>query len=274
MPEQGRIRTGVKTAKAMKAIDTFRFTSPDQVAINQLAEKYGGTPKPWVDAKQKIKGQWEVITTAKEIRVVIPADSVTLGYELWEGSGRARSCDGEWAEVAGSEDPVPCLCSAAGKLRCEQKTRLKVIIPDIKFGGSWRYESKGENAFNELATMADFIEGLNLHTGGSIEATMRLEERQQPGKRYNVVTLSIDHSPDALLAGEAQYGGPRAIEAHDVPAIEPVGAPELAPSTEDASEGVVDAEIVGEEEGWASKEDIPPNTAVTYNKTTKRWMPK
>ena len=42
VPEQGRIRLGVKTERAMKALDTFRFTSADHDAICQVADIYGG----------------------------------------------------------------------------------------------------------------------------------------------------------------------------------------------------------------------------------------
>ena len=41
-PEHGRIRLGVKTERAMKSLDTFRFTSPDKEAIEQIADAYGG----------------------------------------------------------------------------------------------------------------------------------------------------------------------------------------------------------------------------------------
>ena len=61
-PEQGRIRLGVKTARAMKSLDTFRFTSPDKAAIEQIAFIYGGTVKSWTPPRQK-QQQWEVITT-------------------------------------------------------------------------------------------------------------------------------------------------------------------------------------------------------------------
>ena len=37
-PEHGRIRLGVKTERAMKSLDTFRFTSPDKEAIEQIAD--------------------------------------------------------------------------------------------------------------------------------------------------------------------------------------------------------------------------------------------
>lgn len=44
-PEAGRIRIGIKSGRAMKSIDTFRFTSPHQDVIEQLADMYGGDRK-------------------------------------------------------------------------------------------------------------------------------------------------------------------------------------------------------------------------------------
>ena len=35
-PEAGRIRLGIKTGRAMKSLDTFRFTSPHRDAIEEL----------------------------------------------------------------------------------------------------------------------------------------------------------------------------------------------------------------------------------------------
>ena len=52
-PEQGRIRLGVKTERAMKSLDTFRFTSLDKSAIEQIASIYGGVVKPWTPPRSK-----------------------------------------------------------------------------------------------------------------------------------------------------------------------------------------------------------------------------
>ena len=40
-PEQGRIRLGVKTERAMKSLDTFRFTSLDKSAIGGRLKALG-----------------------------------------------------------------------------------------------------------------------------------------------------------------------------------------------------------------------------------------
>ena len=97
-PEHGRIRLGVKTERAMKSLDTFRFTSPDKEAIQQIADAYGGDVKSWTPPKSK-QEQWEVITTSSEIRVFLPPNSIDVWYEQWSGGGCQRRCDGVSADV-------------------------------------------------------------------------------------------------------------------------------------------------------------------------------
>ena len=65
-PEHGRIRLGVKTERAMKSLDTLRFTSPDKEAIEQIADTHGGNVKSWTPPKSK-QQQWEVITTSSRV---------------------------------------------------------------------------------------------------------------------------------------------------------------------------------------------------------------
>ena len=79
-PEHGRIRLGVKTERAMKSLDTFRFTSPDKEAIEQIANAHGGSVSSWTPPKSK-QQQWEVITTSSEIRVFLPPNSIDVWYE-------------------------------------------------------------------------------------------------------------------------------------------------------------------------------------------------
>lgn len=205
-PEAGRIRLGVKTGRAMKSIDTFRFTSPHEQAIRDLADKYGGQPKPWQDPKAPA-GQWEVITDANAIRILVLPDGLSTNYELWTGGGCARRCDGITCVVAGrdGDQSVPCICDVKGQHECRPYTRLNVVLPDIDFYGTWRMETKGWNAAKELPGMFDLVtEYANM--GSSIRATLHLEQRKsvRNGQTRNFVvpTISVAASPDALLAGE------------------------------------------------------------------------
>lgn len=209
-PEAGRIRIGVKSGRAMKALDTFRFTSPHKDAIDELAAQYGGEAKPWSDPMAN-KGQYEVITPAKAIDIMVVPNGLTTGYELWTGGGCARRCDGYTVEVVikGHDEPQesPCICNAKGVRECDPKTRLNVVLPNINFYGVWRLESKGWNAAEELPGMYDMVSAF-AEDGKLVRAKLNLEQRtsKTPNggtKHYVVPTISLAHSPDALMSGIA-----------------------------------------------------------------------
>ena len=243
-PEQGRIRLGVKTERAMKSLDTFRFTSPDKAAIEQIAGLYGGSVNSWTPPRTK-QEQWEVITQATELRVFLPPHSIDVWYEAWSGGGCQRRCDGVTAEVPMKSpdgmdiDTVPCPCDQEKTpMKCAPYTRLRVILPDVKFGGVWRMESKGWNAANEMPGMATVLE--QLQSTGLAQCNLVLEQRSKVSggqtKHFVVPRLSLDASPDELLGGE---GRATTLEGPERPPRS------LAPVIEEA-------EIV--EEGW----DLPP----------------
>jgi hypothetical protein len=242
LPEAGRLRTGVKTRSAMKAIDSWRATSHDETAIRQLAEIYGGTPRPWTDGPTR--GQWEVITEATELNVVLPPDPMggTPLYELWSGGGCQRRCDGYDCEIptAGPDGPemmkVPCVCAAEGALACNPHTRLSVILPDVRFGGTWRYESKSWNIAQEMPGMVDLIR--SFQERGLTRAVLALEHRKsvQNKKPFTIPVLRVPESLDAIAAGSGRVV---AIDAPETPVEIGPGRP-----VDDA----VDAELIDPDE--------------------------
>ena len=272
IPEQGRIRLGVKTERAMRSLDTFRFTSPDPGAIEAIATLYGGTMKEWNEKRATPQSQWEVITEATDIRVFLPQHSIDVWYEEWGGGGILRRCDGIDAQVEvktpdGTDiDIVPCHCSGLieqGKqMMCRPYTRLSVILPEIRFGGTWRLESKGWNASKELPAMAQVI--AQMQTIGIVEGRLSIEKRTKISggqtRHFVVPKLSMDTSPLEIMAGGARPQNVSLPEP-EMPAISTVK--EVFPDIE-----VVDAVIVaapGEdawEEGW---DKPPPGIAVKKN---------
>jgi hypothetical protein len=223
-PEAGRIRLGVKTGRAMKSIDTFRFTSPYQDVIEDLAHIFGGEAKPWSDERARIRDQWEVITPATDIPVYLPQDGLSVKYEKWSGGGCERRCDGEICEVVQmqGDDAVPvdspCICLAKGARECEPYTRLNVVLPMLRFAGTWRLETKGWNAAHELPGMVELIQSLHA-SGKMVQARLSLQKRSDKSggrtRHYVVPVLSVDKSPEELQSGDA-----------DVQAL-PLAPPEL-----------------------------------------------
>lgn len=284
--EMGRIRFGVKGTSAKgksipKTIDTFRFTSPDQEAIEQIAALYGGTAQPWTEPMANPQDQFEVVTTTSVIRVFLPPDGLSCYYELWRGSGCQRRCDGVNVELAtgSAEDPyteAPCVCKAEKVMQCKPKTRLQVILPEVKFGGVWRLETSSWNAAEEMPAMERMAQQLQAY--GVIEGVLSLQKRSDldgAGRRrhYIVPRIEFTRSPEALTAGAASVAGLGSGEARfalkpgeaafpDTRAeatTEPQGEgaeidrestspvlPAETPTSGDIDEDIVDAVIVGD----------------------------
>lgn len=247
LPEAGRIRTGAKTATgAPTTLPTFRFTSSDQQAIAEIARLYGGTPGEW-DAKGG--DRFEVITEASEIRIAIPPDPLggTPIYEAWKGGGCERRCDGVTCVIhqQGPDGPepveVPCLCEQEDEMLCKPKTRLSVILPDIRFGGTWRFESGSWNVAEEMPGFVEMIE--DLQARGITVARLRMEERvkKTPGKRtrrFKIPVLALDATADQLAAGAGRLGS-----------LGPAAVGEIGPAEDDASVRVTIPDDITDEPG-------------------------
>lgn len=270
MPEAGRIRLGVKTERAMKSIDTFRFTSPYKDLIDKIAEMYGGVSKPWSDDRARIQDQHEVITDATEINIFLPQNGLSQSYEMWTGGGRQRYCNGAICVIMGREDPeeVACLCHAKGVSECKLYTRLNVILPELPFKGVFRMETKGWNAGHEMPGMFDAIQLLH-STGNMVQATLGLEKRSdvKNGKKRKWVTptIAIVESPHQILAGHANVA---AIAAGGTPAVE---RPELSVGSVD--DVIVEAELVEDlTDDELEVEDLLRDDAIQFDLDPDRFL--
>lgn len=245
MVEHGRIRFGVKSDKgAPKAIDTFRFTSHDKDALELLAQMHGGTVAAWSPGRGGV--QFEVVTDAKQIDVVIPPNALgdTPIYELWSGGGLVRRCDGErcFAPVS-TRDGVelaeqPCVCDQSGNMQCKPTTRITVLLPDIPFNGTWRLEAKGWNAAHELPGMVEMVSKLGAR--GLVRSQLALEKRTstQGGQTRNFVVpvIRMPITLNQILDGDASLG---ALESGGAVVPEPTLAIEAT-----SDDDVIDAEVV------------------------------
>lgn len=258
-PEAGRIRIGVKTERAMKKIDTFRFTSPHKILIEAIAEQFGGTCQQWDDERAAMRNQWEVITTVSEMEVIVPQGGLSQWYEKWSGGGIERRCDGAECTVAGSgpnpePQQVPCICRAQGTKECRPTTRYNIILPTIPFLGQWRHETKSEHAVHEIPGMYEMISHLTA-SNEPVRAMMTLQQRSKMvrGRRqhFAVIVLGILNTPEELLAGTGvvrpSLSGGTVAPGRALEAGTPVAAP--TPSrAPDPDDEIVDAEIVEEPE--------------------------
>lgn len=197
----GRIRIGVKTSNSNgktypKKLSTFRFTSPSREMIAGAAELYGGEVQPWKSPEGE---QFEVITTATRIPVVLPPNPLTQGMEAWNGAMCVRRCDGRTREILSGK---PCICAAEDDRICKPTTRLSVLLRDVPSLGTWRLDSHGWNAAAELPDAAEFL----AHAGRYVDGVLFLRERRGTanGKptSYMVPGLTVEGiTPAQLLSG-------------------------------------------------------------------------
>jgi len=163
LPVHGRIRVGTKNEKGWPiSLKTFRFTSSDQSAVTTIADEFGGVVKPWKNGKNS---EWEVITEASEIPVVLPPKPIDGPiWEYWSKGGKLFDCDGETC-IKTSTGPdgleyesVPCRCKAENKLVCKPQTRLRVLLHNVALGGCWLLNTGSKMAASELQAMVQVVE--------------------------------------------------------------------------------------------------------------------
>jgi len=204
--ELGRIRIGQKVATSNGRtrpgkLDRFRLTSPSKELIERVAKQYGGTVNPWTPDGGA--GQYEVITDAKRMPILVPHQPVSQYYELWSGGGCQRRCDG----ITELLKDQPCVCGPDPQRRqCKPTTRLNVVLSEVPGVGVWRLESHGYYAALELPGVAELL----AKAGGYVPAFLGLEERtaKRDGqtRRWMVPTIDVDITPTALMAGSSDAG--------------------------------------------------------------------
>ncbi|MFD0659711.1 recombination directionality factor [Thermocatellispora tengchongensis] len=211
--QDGRIRLGVKKISKNgkeypSKIDTFRFTSPSKEMIEGVAELYGGQVQSWESPQGP---QFEVVTDAQRIPVIVPPNGLSQNMELWDGKLCVRRCTG----VAMQPPFVgPCLCGADRDIKhrlCKPHTRLGVFLKEVRSLGLWRLDSKGGNAAAELPNAAEFL----AHAGSYVDAWLYIAERggtiidKETGRpkptTYMVPGLTMEGASfDELMSGRSR----------------------------------------------------------------------
>jgi hypothetical protein len=134
-------------------------------------------------------------------------------------------------------------------MSCKPRTRLSLILPEIRFGGVWRLDSGSWNAAQEMPGMVDLIQ--SLQERGLTRGLLALKHRRSVAAgethRYIVPVLGVDETLNALASGQAQVGSlPSSVGELGTGDEQPyadVVVPESGPSA-DPDDEPVDAELV------------------------------
>jgi hypothetical protein len=236
--ELGRIRLGYQAPTERGGtrpakLETFRFTSVSERYIRDLAELYGGDPKPWDNGGIK---SWEVYTQAKSIPVIAVKGGLSQWMEFWQGGGCVHRCDGEINVLTGDACDLDekVTMRVRGKdvqvnphTEAKPTTRLSLMLPELEAIGVWRCETHGWNAAAEIPAVAELAQ----YVGDLVPAHLHLQERRsvKDGKtsRFVVPVLDLQIGTARLREIVAEKSGTAA------PALEAPSpkAPELeAPS--------------------------------------------
>lgn len=179
-PRLGRISCGYAASRKTPSgavvypvrSETFVFASDSTERLQAVARTFGGSVEPSPDPQRE--GLYRVITRAREIEVVLPAEDDRgwdAWWELWGASGCLRRCDGETAllavdpETGEREEGVPCVCAARGLQRtdpmhCKPTSRLNVVIPALKDApglGLWQVQSRGLSTYMSIHGALDLV---------------------------------------------------------------------------------------------------------------------
>ena len=103
---------------------------------------------------------------------------------------------------------MPCICNQNGYMECKPKSRLKVLLPQIRMAGFWRMETNSWNAVEELSAMEQALTQMQAY--GILDAAphpARAEHRRGT-RKYVIPRLEFNETSQALIDGASTRGRP------------------------------------------------------------------
>lgn len=219
--ELGRIRIGHKVdignGRSRPAkLDRFRFTSPQERLIRDIAALYGGEAKKWNNGG---KDEWEVYTEARSIPVIAVKGGMSQWMETWSGGGCIHRCEGVDGGRNVIDDSVcdPEQWVQSGKSRlyphrdAKPTTRLSVMLRDVESLGVWRLETHGWNAAAEIPAMAELAQYVGDLVPAVLSLTARTSVKDGKTSQYVVPVLDLAIQKQRLVEIVAAQTGAGAV---------------------------------------------------------------
>lgn len=273
--ELGRIRLGAKRGGngAPMKLASFRFTSPSEGYIRDLAELYGGEAKPW---DNNGKAEFEVFTEATSIPVIAVKGGLSQWMETWSGGGVTHRCDGERGV-----DGTHCNPDDPNHLNAKPTTRLSVMLPELEAIGVFRMESHGWNAAAEIPAVAELAQ----FVGDLVPANLHMVERRsiKDGKtsRFVVPVLDLQIGTARLKEIVAQKSGMAEVQSTiagpgERLAIEAGGSDPYVPLFEEVDGATTLDELAGIWDGAREQHLVGSSATVTprHDEFVAAWKAK
>ena len=170
----GRVRSGAQINGRPVALQEWRFTTGDPLVAQEVANKYGGDPKPWETTTEE---SLEVMTTASDLTVILT--QIQSEFVLWgrNSSAPIRACDGS---VQKDDACSGCVCpsdvkahkeAARAGTACQPSVRATFRLADMPDLGLWRFNS----ASWQLAGEVNAAEEALAAAGGEAWGVLALE---------------------------------------------------------------------------------------------------
>jgi Recombination directionality factor-like len=196
---------------------TFRFTSPNKIALEKLQKVTGGTITPWPEQP----GAFELNSNTGVVRVIIDTElSFDQNFQMYDGKTPCRNCDGitcRHIEVKRGDTKdkkkitdcidhgfVPCVCDPDGLQNelpdkdrlCDRMTELKVMLPDTDDVTLWRFQSKGTIFNKEVQGAIDSFRALGFRRGYCLlSINLLAKHRGNEVSKFGVARLTLDPEP-------------------------------------------------------------------------------